>query len=296
MRVFEECEDDEMTVEMPTGTGKSVLMSWMMSHTDGRVLVAFPRLALLSQFYSRYVRDHQDADDDRRVLIICTDQKDIRDTDVGDHDHLEGAVARQSLKETTTTGRIIILTTYHSLALVSKEGGAFDLTLFDEAHHRSEERVMGLVDENREKFGFLVNLSATPSEECGGEYFIYPFRTAVEDGAIRDYHVHYIYLDKKNLTRSMAESAVGIARLTGNRRCMAFTAFSSAEKENRSSVSMVVRQWKKVAGVEVSGITASTPASDRRKILESLSARQEEDTVRVVVSCRTLGEGSYIGV
>lgn len=71
-------EDTEFTVEMPTGTGKSVIMS------------------LLSQFYRARLDGR--GGDGRDVLIVCTDQKDIRDTEEEYRNRLEGAVARRSLQ------------------------------------------------------------------------------------------------------------------------------------------------------------------------------------------------------
>lgn len=281
---------EEFTYHMPTGSGKTLLMEDEANEAEGHCLMVFPRLALLSQFYRRYGASLRH----RHHLLICTDQKDIRDTCTEDRaiDHYEGKKARAQLRQLDDDDddeSVLILTTYASLPIVMKESEiVFERTLLDEAHHRSESAVATVLDEHRDRFGFIVNLSATPTEDCGGCWHTYPFRQAIEDGVLRDFTVHFIYIDQQTQYEDMAAAVHRIADLTGNRRYMAFTAFADADKENRSSVRKVVQRLQK-AGFEAHGITATTRPDERRRILECLSQATSRPTA--IVSCRTLGEG-----
>ena len=281
---------DEFTYDMPTGSGKSHLMQWEIKQAGSsrRILVVFPRLALLSQFYTRYVVDLSSVP----VLVACTDQKDVRDTcDEDKADHCAGREARRRLKRSAGQTSILVLTTYVSLGVVLAECHTpFDLTLLDEAHHRSEPTVSATILEKRGHLGFVVNFSATPSEECGGPRFTYPFREAVDDGVIRDFTVHFIYVDKKTAGRSTAENVRRIGELTGNTKCMAFTSFAKADVEHRTSVSKAQKDFERTTKGRpwfVGGITAELDPRKRREFLQKFASADRS----VLVSCRTLGEG-----
>jgi len=293
---FKECPDEEeYTLQIPTGVGKSFLMLDKIQTYD-RVMIVFPRLALLSQFYRHYLYKHLS---ERAVVCECTDQnykKDCKDTAE------EDVECYNSLKSKNSTVKdddeIIILTTYHSFSFALKKYKHLDATIFDEAHHRSESKIIEYLEntKNKEKCGVIYNFSATCDLDVNeGEFFNYPFRDAINNCLIRDFVVHVMICNKKNQKPKNPQHFVNqierIARLSNqkNPKYMAFSSFSEAEKENRSNVTKVVKEWSSFSNYWVKGIIGNTKPNDREKIFQDLAAYQ--GPFAALVSCRTLGEG-----
>jgi len=291
----------EFTYDMPTGTGKSFLQLWEIhAHfPNERVLVVFPRLSLLSQFYRHYLQPRLPTN--RPVLLVCTDQKDVKASTTEEQEgHLEGADAKKALRKSVDTPSLVVLTTYSSLPVVldtvaaeldddDDPPDAFDAIIFDEAHHRAAPCTQEILEKHADKIGAMINFSATPSDECGGERYVYPFYRAIADRVIRDFDLHLVLVDKATMKRSFPQNVARIGTLTGNTKCMAFTAYSEADKDHRTNVRDAVAAWKlELVAWNVQGITASVKPDERRAILDRF---QKDTTPSAIISCRTLGEG-----
>jgi len=284
-------DEQEYTLQLPTGVGKSFLIMDKIYLND-RVMIVFPRLALLSQFYRDYISKYLSQ---RAVIAECTDQKDIKDTAKKDVDCYKSLSKKRTLKD---EDEIIILTTYHSCSSAISKYEYLDATIFDEAHHRSEAKIMEFLEDttNKEKCGVIYNFSATCDEEFNeGAWFKYPFQEAIKNRLIRDFSVHVMICSQKNRKpknpQHFVKQVEHIARLSKqqNPKYMAFSAFSTAEKENRSNVTEVVKEWSTFNEFWVKGITGNTKPNDREKIFKDFA--DHKGSFATLVSCRTLGEG-----
>jgi len=284
-------DEQEYTLQIPTGVGKSFLIMDKIYLND-RVMIVFPRLALLSQFYRDYISKYLSQ---RAVIAECTDQKDIKDTAKKDVDCYKSLSKKRTLKD---EDEIIILTTYHSFSYAINKYEYLDTTIFDEAHHRSEAKIIEFLDNptNKEKCGVIYNFSATCDEEVNeGVLFQYPFQEAIKNHLIRDFSVHVMICSQKNRKpknpQHFVKQVERIAQLSKqkNPKYMAFSAFSTAEKENRSNVTEVVKEWSSFNEFWVKGITGNTKPNDREKIFKDFA--DHKGSFATLVSCRTLGEG-----
>jgi superfamily II DNA or RNA helicase len=95
---FEEHIDEpELTLNLPTGFGKSLMICETMKQF-GRVMIVFPTLTLMDTFYKKY-----QAYFDKPTLFICTENKDIKSfqKETGhDFESLQGKQSKKALKET----------------------------------------------------------------------------------------------------------------------------------------------------------------------------------------------------
>ena len=288
----EDPNEEEYTLQIPTGVGKSfiVLNRIRINH---RVMIVFPRLALLSQFYRDYLFKYLPQ---RIVVCECTDQKDIKDTAKEDIDCFNSLKSKNiSIKD---KDEIIILTTYHSFPLAIKKYKHLNATIFDEAHHRSEYKIIDFFEnlKNKKKCGIIYNFSATCDYDVNeGICFNYPFQDAIKEHLIRDFSVHVMICSKRNQKPKNPQHFVNqverIAQLSNqkNPKYMAFSAFSEAEKENRSNVTKVVKEWSSFNKYWIEGITGNTKPNDRENVFKDFADYQ--GSFAALISCRTLGEG-----
>jgi len=159
----------EYTIKMPTGTGKSFLIRDIaLENQCHRVILVFPRLALLSQFYSLYLSSQKHVD----IAIECT-EKDLEEKEcTGQQLRLIKKLRKPSHRyhDKNHPRRIIVLRTYISYPNILEQYETFDCTIFDESHHCAEPKITKILQDPlmKQRCGTIYNFSATP-EEINGE-------------------------------------------------------------------------------------------------------------------------------
>ncbi|CAK8711346.1 MAG: Restriction endonuclease [Candidatus Electronema aureum] len=136
-------QHDRVSAIMACGTGKTLVALWVVEQMQAdRVLVLVPSLALLRQLLHEWLRETSLPN--LAYLCVCSDKTvtdgvDSISTAQSDLDFpvsTDAANVRGFL-DAPFAGRKIVLSTYQSADVVGKalrEGEAFDLAIFDEAH------------------------------------------------------------------------------------------------------------------------------------------------------------------
>jgi superfamily II DNA or RNA helicase len=136
-------QHDRVSAIMACGTGKTLVALWVVEQMQAdRVLVLVPSLALLRQLLHEWLRETSLPN--LAYLCVCSDKTvtegvDSIATAQSDLDFpvsTDAANVRGFL-DAPFAGRKIVLSTYQSADVVGKalrEGEAFDLAIFDEAH------------------------------------------------------------------------------------------------------------------------------------------------------------------
>lgn len=281
-------EENEITFQCATGFGKTYVMVRLLQD-ESRSIVVFPTLVLLDDFRTKYMGFLEEKDN---VITVCTYAKDMKTVN-GDVSWVttDKKVIHETLKD---EDEILVLTTYNSLPYVLQHlEEPVDGIHFDEAHHRSGPTIVETMEKHSHKAGRIYNYSATPSDECGGDYFEYNFAEAIQDGAIRDFTVHFIIGDKRQVDE-MPELISQMASTTNNKKGMVFTSLSLSEKEGKHNVKRLEKDWNKVCkklGVWIKGITCNEKLTERQSIIEDFAS---QENLSLLISCRTLGEGTDI--
>jgi len=167
-----ECEcESELTLQLPTGFGKSHIICETMKSYESSVIV-FPTLTLLDSFEKKHLSDFKG-----KLLFICTDMKETDEDKYNGRLTIRGEESKKELL--SLEGKSVVLTTYKSFPFVLENVEELDVVYFDEAHHRGVKsnltHVEQSIDKYRHKINMIVNMSATPSEccNCSDGSFIY---------------------------------------------------------------------------------------------------------------------------
>lgn len=277
--------EDELTMKLPTGFGKTLIFTHLLKNKN---IIVFPTLTLMDQYYKKYF----EMICEYSLLFICTENTELRD--IQQPDVIQGHDAKKKLAE--KMNKYVILTTYVSLPFVLENMlDSVELTIFDEAHHRGDlkpkNKAQTAIDSYRNKLGQILNMTATPSEYCEGEEFNYSLRDAIEDGNLRDFNVHIFVMSRQH--QELMESLDKLSQATKNTKSMVFTGLAIAEEEGRTNVTQFVKQYKKQCDDRkfyIDGITSDNKRTERESKIQSFQ-NFDENSLSLLVSCKTLGEG-----
>ena len=167
-------EHDRVTAVMACGTGKTLVALWLAERMNAkRILVLLPSLALVRQTLHEWIKET--VWERLRFIAVCSDPTVVRDVDplVIHQKDLDFRVRNdvRSVSEFFAApgdGVHIVFSTYHSAHVVgeaSRQLGAFDLAIFDEAHKTAgrEGKNSGFALEDRNlPIAKRVFLTATP--------------------------------------------------------------------------------------------------------------------------------------
>jgi superfamily II DNA or RNA helicase len=252
---------DEVYCQLWCGVGKTLVYFVAMSQLEiERVMLVVPSLELVRQVRRDYLETFGLLDE---WDIVCSEPGSefvsAVDFDGNENRH--------------------VLTTYASLPKLAEQ--AFDLVIYDEAHH--------LKDEGRHA-NTMVSwyFSATlPVEYQEILHYRYDFCDAIRDGFAQDFCIE-VFVRPKSEEVDLPTLLHGLAEETGNQKLLVFTRF--AQTDDRSVVAWVDENAGKIKdlGGWCKSLVGTTPTAQRAMILGEFESREGWS---VVASCKVLAEG-----
>jgi len=266
------------------------------SHKYSLVLNVFPSLALINQYNDKYLSKQL-----HNKLTVCSD-----DGYTTDPDEIKKFIQKNGSK--------IICCTYQSLDMFIEclEDKKVDLVCFDEAHRTEGDQLKNIIYNENPFYKLGVFFTATPSnymKKTLNRISYVPYALALEKGYLKKFELRVDIDNKKEkIDDTITTIYKSIARAiltTRNARVMTFHSFSNINDGKKSSVNQFTNEEKFKAAFEevcesefdnknpfkniiMKGITAKT--KDRNKILDNFN-ETKDDSVYVLCSCRTIGEG-----
>ena len=263
----------ETNISMCTGSGKSVVIRESSKLPDiHRVLLVFPSLLLIQQFY----HDHHKALKDKNVIYFATDGT------------LKG-VKQLSADFRELNTHYIILTTYasvpHILSVLSDDRKV-DRLIADEAHHIKGPVYKAAYSAAVPFIRHTIHLSATLPEGKEAHYK-YPLLKGIRDGVVRDFNIE-LFICKNGEETGLLQMVDKLVALHGGKaKILIYTAEANTDG---SSVRTFMTQYAsavRARGWWIEGIYAET--TERDSVLRAFEADKSPATI--LVSCRTLSEG-----
>lgn len=223
---------DRAKVIMPCGTGKSLVgVHIVKKMTPKRSLIVAPSLALVKQLIDTYAEQGGL----QRVMVVCSDDSTAKEA--REKFEIPGVTTDATLiaSELRKRSGIMVFSTYQSspkIAAAFADGNlpAFDLAVFDEAHHMAggSKIFTTALDDDRIKIRKRLFMTATPrvatqsakdqatedgyefasmddETQFGREAFYMSFNTAIDGDHLTDYQVA-IFVVKESEIQSMVDS------------------------------------------------------------------------------------------
>ena len=316
--ISEISENPKCLVKMFCGSGKSLIMSKVVSHFKRDLSVfVFPSLSLVDQFYTDYIMHLYPK---QNVLNISSD------VDSTTNPQNIMIFLNKNIKK-------IICTTYQSLNILLTHLGEHKIGIccFDEAHHSVGKKYQKFVFDTK-SFQSQVFFTATPNNandivmqgeiknknttidnwvdipdgNCGKLTYDYTYKRGVEEGYLNTFEVRYDLMCseiKKN--RIIYESIARAILTTGNNRVLTF---HSKITKSATSVYKFTKEKKFIEAfhhiittefpekkhfyksIKMIGLDAKIKQKKRRDILNLLDTCIENEIV-IICSCKTIGEG-----
>jgi superfamily II DNA or RNA helicase/ubiquinone/menaquinone biosynthesis C-methylase UbiE len=287
---FDQMGQQEMNISACTGAGKSTVMyriPEVVQHAD-RIVYVFPSLALVSQFYSKYLHDKE------HVYYLAT----------------EGTIQGETTKKVHVPKILdllkkktfILLTTYVSVPHLFQQmhpDRMIDILIVDEAHHIEGETYQDHM-ESYNCVRRVYHFSATLPDGKEADYK-YSLLRGIHDGVVRDFNIQIMigleHERNKNVLDYLKDVQMRTAEpekhFSGNSKVMIFTQYSEekGEEEDIKTVEDFVSVYGPLAkkrGIWLKGITAKTKS--RQAILKEFE-HGSDAIPHILVSCRTLSEG-----
>lgn len=319
-------------VIMPCGTGKTIVgLSIVETMKPRRCLVMAPSLALIKQLLDTYAAETELP----RVIVVCSDDstaKEAREQFEIPHVTTDVKTIASELKRRS---RLIAFCTYQSGPRIAEAFAvsklpAFDLAVFDEAHHMAGGSKLFTIALKNERIPIRkrVFMTATPriatksaskqaEDECfefasmddeslfGREAYSMSFNDAIAGDHLTDYQVAVFVVRESEISQWLvddqdaAETAKRVAMLRaieqhGIRKVIAY--HSSVTKMKWFADIGLPRTLEALYGNDVRSrlwsrsMSASDSASSRKKTLDTFGAL-DETTVGVLSNCKVLQEG-----
>jgi superfamily II DNA or RNA helicase/ubiquinone/menaquinone biosynthesis C-methylase UbiE len=266
-------------ISMCTGSGKSRVIQEITKNQDKRIIIVFPWLPLLKQFWEDKLNPHHTHNCVRYYAtegtLRCVKKIDKRMDELNEDSYL-------------------ILTTYMSAPdIYSKisDTNKIDLVIHDEAH-RAERTLY------KESFLTIVpyiknctNLSATLPLEYEADYK-YSLLRGIKDGVVRDFNMNLFLCT--DIERNQAKTFIEIVELLKKShpevKLLVYTAEANTDEIQSSSVktflSLNAKEVEK-KGWWIQGLNEETK-KERDSILKDFQTPRE---VSILVSCKTISEG-----
>ena len=215
-------EEKELAIQTPTGSGKTYLIKFLTlkGEFENITIVVMSRLVVVRQTYCKYYKNNYSL----QIEFFCSeDDRDDGDDDddsngYDDDDHFE----LPKLNTNSTNKRKIILTTYVSfprlIDYLKETKQVIDMTIFDEAHNCTGERVSTILNDEESFLGYIRYFSATLNRDINREIlFDYSFSKAVQNRIIRDFDIQCVIAPKgtqHNEYHYLLEEITKIAKFT----------------------------------------------------------------------------------
>jgi len=298
--------NDKCLVKMFCGTGKSMIMRYCdIIQNKNLVVYVFPSLALIEQFYKKYLNDFNP----NNILKISSEHDRESTTDVTN-------ITNFLLKKDK-----IICVTYKSYdtLLSCLDNRIIDIVIYDEAHH--------IVGPETQKLIFQTSycikqifLTATPKNHnnifmhdvkdlgnnmCGKLVYDYSYLRGVNEGYLNPFEIR-IEMFTENTNKSMYENISRAIIESGNSRVLTF--HSDVNTNRDLSVKNFVNEkqfinifnyiletefpekinyYQKVSFV---GLYSDISSDQRKEILIDFDDTLDNE-VMILSSCETIGEG-----
>ena len=260
-----------------TGAGKTLIIQ-EISQSERRVIIVFPWLTLLSQFWNDKNNPFKKH---KCVRYFATEGT------------LEEVRRLDTKMDELDASDYVILTTYTSAPEVYSrlltKGCSVDLLIHDEAHRAKRHLYSESLATIEDRIGHCVNLSATLPVPADYKYSLL---RGIKDKVVRDFNME-IFLCT-DIEREESNLFVEIVKQLQNNhpslKLLVYTAEANTDGDNSSSVKTYLEQNQAAAeekGWWMRGLYEET-MSDRTPILNEF---QEERPVSILVSCRTISEG-----
>jgi len=271
--------ESRTNLSLCTGSGKTRIIQ-EISQTERRIIIVFPWLALLKQFWDDQNNPFKNH---KCVRYLATEGT------------IEGVKRLDTKMDELDASDYVILTTYTSAPevyreLLTEEGRLVDLLIHDEAHRVKRDQYSASLATIEERIGHRVDLSATLPEPADYKYSLL---RGIKDKVVRDFNMEiFLCTDAE---REQSKLFVEIVKQLQtihpiSVKLLVYTAEANTDGENRSSVKSYLDQ-NMAAAVEngwwMKGLYEET-MSERTRILREF---QEERRVSILVSCRTISEG-----
>lgn len=278
-----ESSQNESNLSLCTGAGKSKIIQLCSRDISQRVIIVFPSLLLLNQYYKDYAYEYKDVN-----LYYMATEGTLR------------GIPRlsSSITELNTIESWCILTTYVSAPVIySKLTSTITphVIIHDEAHHITATLYATGLSTSLLTDVYRVNLSATLPDSKTAHYK-YPLLKGIRDGVVRDFNMDLFLCVNKE--RDMGEKETALLELIvkkllthhSNVKLLIYTREANTVGDGVSSVNTFLSAHStnlRKHGWWIDGINEST--ADRGALLKEFE--QNKGNVSILVSCRTLSEG-----
>ena len=298
--------NNKCIVKMFCGTGKSLLMRKCKSAQNQKLVAyVFPSLSLIDQFCTDYF-----------VKTECPFKISSENNSTTDP-----ALIRSELQKNKNR---IICVTYQSYKTLLDNLGSIkiDLCIYDEAHHAVGETYQKLIFEQESEASVIKQIffTATPKNAngvtmydrdnleagmCGKLVYDYSYLRGMNEGYLNPFEIR-VDMYTENTNRSVYESIARAILVSGNNRVLTFHADVNTDRDtsviNFVDESSFVSTFMKVLTEEFpekAGLYTtfkmiglySTIEPERRKILLNELDTTLDNSVYIISSCETIGEG-----
>ncbi len=330
---------DRAILKMACGTGKTLTSMWIAQHLAPKLLlVCAPTIALVDQLY----REWKEARpwDDMAVMAVCSRNVGMQDEDsiVVDPSELEYPVSTdpetiRRFLDDARPGRVqIVLSTYDSVPRVAealRDGMAFDLGVFDEAHNMAgkADKLHGFaIHDHNIPIKKRLFMTATPRlvdydhlrsetegdsetelftmddpEKFGRVAFEYSFAQAIRDGIICDYQIMPVVINPESMGAESIEDdfAVFHGKRIPIRTAMTCIAIKRAMEEKKLNKGFTfhsriqdAQDLARYARVLIPDVdVAHINGSMSSKERASILKRMEKASSMIITNARCLAEG-----
>lgn len=294
--------NNKCIVKMFCGTGKSLLMRKCKSAQNQKLVVyVFPSLSLIDQFCRDYFV---------KVGLSPPFKISSENGSTTDSTQIKAELKRKKNK--------IICITYQSYNTLLDNLGSIkiDVCIYDEAHHAVGETYQKLIFE-RNDCEKQIFFTATPKDDngivmcdkeigiCGRTVYDYSYLRGLADGYLNPFEIR-VDMYTENTNKSVYESIARAILESGNNRVLTFHADVNTDRDTsvrkfinenefvRAFMKVLTEEFPKKAGLyttfKMIGLY-STIEPERRKILLNELDMTADNSVYIISSCETIGEG-----
>jgi superfamily II DNA or RNA helicase len=283
---FEECSD-ETNISMCTGSGKSRVI-YEISQKDNVVIIVFPSLLLLSQYYNDFHKLYKET---HELRFLATEIKDDEDKHVK-------KIQRFESDDLDCFENIVVLTTYISAPIIYDDLKdddvitSIDLIIHDEAHHIYAPIYNTSLEACKHNVMHQLNLSATLPEDCVADYR-YSLLQGIKDKVVRDFNMELFLCTSRDREHGQVIEKMmhKLISLHENVRLLIYTSEANTTHDVSSSVSTFLTKFAPIFKKNKWWIRGLNQDTQREKssILKQFQSHQGK--FKCIVSCKTLSEG-----
>lgn len=269
--------EDQTNLSLCTGAGKSLIIEHITSNVGGRVIIVFPWLLLMQQYFDK----HKNAYTKGKCMYFATEGT------------LRGIQKLSDDMRELATPEYIIFTTYTSAPQIYARIGAkrrVDLICHDEAHRTQRPQYRTAFDLIVGHVRHVANLSATLPQEA---HYKYSLLRGIKDGVVRDFHMELLMCSsrERNDTNLIVKIVEKLKVQHKQVKLLVYTSEANTDGPDSSSVKTFMdthAQTLRGLGWWIEGINADTEADSRTALFRAFEQHRD---VSILVSCKTLSEG-----